>query len=245
MTSGAAVWYDGSAPVSFSIPRNADPVVTVAAGMFSDDMEAVTRRRAVESSADDAVIRLFQLDTASPTDIRKVKEAGIDVKALQSLTDGFAIREKDGVINIAGANGRGVAYGLLEMSRKAGVSPWIWWGDVVPEEKGRLEIEDGYSDIQGASVERRGIFINDEDWSIRPWSHLTFEPSSKTELGPRTYRKLFELLLRLRGNTLWPAMHEGTTAFFLVEGAKAPADSSCIIIGTSQCQQMLLHKFRE
>ena len=245
LTSGAAVWYDGNVPVSFSIPLNADPVVTVAAGMFSDDMEAVTGRRPEELSSGDAVIRLYQLDTASDRDIKKVKDAGIYVRSLQSLTDGFAIKEKDGIIHIAGANGRGVAYGLLEMSRKAGVSPWVWWGDVVPEKKSRLEIEDGYSDMQGASVERRGIFINDEDWSIRPWSHLTFEPSSRTELGPRTYRKIFELLLRLRGNTLWPAMHEGTTAFFLVEGAKAQADSCGIIIGTSHCEPMLRNNVGE
>ena len=223
--SGAAVWYDGVSPVSFSIPLNADPVVEVATRMFSDDMEAVTGRRAERSSAPDAVIRLYQADTASAADLEAMRKAGIDVKALRKLTDGFAIREKDGIIHIAGANGRGVAYGLLEMSRKAGVSPWVWWGDVVPGVKEKLEIADGLSDMQGASVERRGIFINDEDWSIRPWSHLTFEPSDKTELGPKTYRKIFELLLRLRGNTLWPAMHEGTTAFFLVEGAKEQADS--------------------
>ncbi|MDE6290462.1 MAG: glycosyl hydrolase 115 family protein, partial [Muribaculaceae bacterium] len=109
----------------------------------------------------------------------------------------------------------------------------------------RLEIEDGYFDVQGASVERRGIFINDEDWSLRPWSHLNYEPSQKTEIGAKTYRKIFELLLRLRGNTLWPAMHEGTTAFFLVEGAKAQADSCGIIIGTSHCEPMLRNNVGE
>ena len=243
--SSAAVWYDGVVPVSFSIPQNADPVVEVAARMFSDDMEAVTGKRAVISPSAEAVIRLYQADSASGADVEAMKKAGIDVKALLTHTDGFAIKEKDGIVHIAGSNGRGVAYGLLELSRKAGVSPWIWWGDVVPAMKERLEIEDGYSDMQGASVERRGIFINDEDWSIRPWSHLTFEPSDKTELGPKTYRKIFELLLRLRGNTLWPAMHEGTTAFFLVEGAKEQADSCGIIIGSSHCEPMLRNNVGE
>lgn len=244
-SAGAAVWYDGVLPVSYSIPLNVDPVVAVAAGMFSDDIEAVTGKRARQSPESDAVIRLYQANNASASDIEAMKKAGIDVKALSTLTDGFAIREKEGTVHIAGANGRGLAYGLLEMSRKAGVSPWVWWGDAVPAKKDKLEIEDGYSDMQGASVERRGIFINDEDWSIRPWSHLTFEPSAKTELGPRTYRKIFELLLRLRGNTLWPAMHEGTTAFFLVEGAKEQADSCGIIIGTSHCEPMLRNNVGE
>lgn len=239
----ALVWYDGKKPVSFSIPDNADPVVTVAAGMFADDMQAVTGKRAEKS--DNATIRLYQIDTASDSDISTAKTIGIDIKKLQTLTDGFAIKEKDGIIHIAGANGRGVAYGLLEMSRKAGVSPWVWWGDAVPAKRDRLEIPDGFSDIQGASVERRGIFINDEDWSLRPWSHLNYEPSEKTEIGPETYRKIFELLLRLRGNTLWPAMHEGTTAFFRLYGAKTQADSCGIIIGTSHCEPMLRNNVGE
>lgn len=238
-------WYDGSSPVCYSIPDAADPVVTVAGGMFAEDMESVTGMRAVMTSPENAIIRLYQLDIATDADLKAMKDAGIDVKALNALTDGFAIREKGGVIHIAGTNGRGTAYGILELSRKAGVSPWVWWGDVVPSKQNRLEIEDGFSDIQGASVERRGIFINDEDWSIRPWSHLNFEASDKTEIGPKTYRKIFELLLRLRGNTLWPAMHEGTTAFFLVDGAKEQADSCGIVIGTSHCEPMLRNNVGE
>lgn len=241
----AFIWYGGNAPVSYSVPDGADPVVTVAVSMFAEDMDAVTGKRAEKADKNDAVILMYQLDTASDSDINAAKAAGIDIKKLQSLTDGFAIKEKDGKIHIAGTNGRGTAYGLLEMSRKAGVSPWVWWGDAVPAKKDRLEIEDGYSDMQGASVERRGIFINDEDWSLRPWSHLNFEPSPKTEIGVKTYRKIFELLLRLRGNTLWPAMHEGTTAFFMVDGAKAQADSCGIIIGTSHCEPMLRNNVGE
>ncbi len=243
--AGAAVWYDGKLPVTFSIPENADPVVKVAGKMFSGDMEGVTGKMAQNSSSAKATIRVYQLDSASEADIKALTKVGIDVKRLQSLTDGFAIQENGGVIYIAGTNGRGAAYGLLEMSRKAGVSPWVWWGDVVPVKKNKLEIEDGYADMQGASVERRGIFINDEDWSLRPWSHLTYEPSDKTEIGAKTYRKIFELLLRLRGNTLWPAMHEGTTAFFMVDGAKEQADSCGIIIGTSHCEPMLRNNVGE
>ncbi len=242
----AMTWYDGLTPVSYYLPEGCDPVVTVAAEMFASDMEAVTDKMAQRSqNSENAVIRLYQIDTASDADIKSAKDAGIDIKELSRLNDGFAIKEKDGVIHIAGANGRGTAYGLLEMSRKAGVSPWIWWGDVVPIKKDSIELPEGYYDMQGASVERRGIFINDEDWSLRPWSHLNFEPSSKTEIGARTYRKIFELLLRLRGNTLWPAMHEGTTAFFFVEGAKQQADSCGIIIGTSHCEPMLRNNVGE
>lgn len=243
MFAGQLLWYDGSGPVSVSMPSDPDPVVSVAFSMFADDMDAVTGKKALKE--DNAIIRLYQLDTATDSELKAAKKAGIDVKGLERLTDGFAICVKDGKIHIAGANGRGVAYGLLEMSRKAGVSPWVWWGDAVPEKRTTLTIPDKYSDMQGASVARRGIFINDEDWSLRPWSHLNFEPSGRTEIGAKTYRKIFELLLRLRANTLWPAMHEGTTAFFNVAGAKAQADSCGIIIGTSHCEPLMRNNVGE
>lgn len=241
----ALQWFDGKMPVTYSIPVNADPVVTVATGMFADDMKAVTGIRALHMSPSTSKIRLYQLDRATGDDLKAARHAGIDVKKLSELTDGFAIVVKNGVVHIAGANGRGTAYGILEMSRLAGVSPWIWWGDVTPQKKEVLEINDMFRMMQGASVERRGIFINDEDWSLRPWSHLTYEPSEKTEIGPKTYRKIFELLLRLRANTIWPAMHEGTTAFFQVEGAKAQADSCGIIVGSSHCEPLLRNNVGE
>lgn len=239
------VWFNGTTPVYYSMPVNADPVVTVAANMFADDIRQVTDVRPRAVMPEKAKVRLYQLDTAPKSEIKQAKDAGIDTNSLEKLTDGFAIKVHNGVIYIAGANGRGVAYGLLELSRMAGVSPWIWWGDVVPKKNYKLTIPSDFSTMQGASVERRGIFINDEDWSIRPWSHLNFEPSDKTELGPKTYRKIFELLLRLRANTLWPAMHEGTTAFFNVEGAKVQADSCGIIIGTSHCEPLLRNNVGE
>jgi len=62
------------------------------------------------------------------------------------------------------------------------------------------------------SVKYRGIFLNDEDWGLRPWAAKTFDTATGN-IGPKTYEKIFELLLRLKANTLWPAMHHGTTPF--------------------------------
>lgn len=84
----------------------------------------------------------------------------------------------------------------------------------------RLTIDDAFRTTQGASVEFRGIFINDEDWSLRPWSYGTYEPARFGIIGPKTYKKVFQLLLRLRANTIWPAMHTGTQPFFLTPGRK-------------------------
>jgi hypothetical protein len=87
-------------------------------------------------------------------------------------------------------------------------------------------------------VQYRGIFLNDEDWGLKPWASKTIEPEIG-EIGPKTYGKIFELLLRLRANTVWPAMHECSTPFYFVKGNAAMADSFGIIVSTSHCEPMM------
>ena len=136
------------------------------------------------------------------------------IKVVQGrgIADGFRIYVKGKQIIVEGHGGRGMAYGLLELSRLAGVSPWIWWGDVVPETKTRLTLDNRFTTEQQPSVTYRGIFLNDEDWSLRVWSSSNFEPATKGTIGVQTYKKIFQLLLRLRANTIWPAMHEGVAS---------------------------------
>lgn len=238
-------WYDGSTAVTYNIQRSVDPVVLTALDMFGSDMQAVTGRRARPVSVDGASIRIIEADRASGSVLRRLKKEGVPVDSLMTLTDGFHISVIGRQITVVGANGRGTAYGVLELSRMAGVSPWIWWGDVLPERRNRLVIDSGYRTLQGASVEYRGIFINDEDWTLRPWSYGTYEPAEFGQIGPRTYKKVFQLLLRLRANAIWPGMHTGTKAFFRTEGAKAVADSCGIAIGTSHCEPLLRNNVDE
>ncbi len=208
------VWYDGQHPVTYQVQGKVSPVVQMALRMFSDDMELVTGHKAV--AAKHAVIRIVQ-------------GKGTD--------DGFRLSVQNGQVVIEGHNARGTAYGLLELSRIAGVTPWVWWGDVRPHSSARLSLPETFSYEHTPSVAYRGIFINDEDWSLRRWS--------ADNMGPQTYRRLFELLLRLRANTLWPAMHEGTPGFFTVAGNKAMADSFGIVIGTSHCEPLLRNNVAE
>lgn len=238
-------WYDGSTSVTYNIQRSVDPVVLTALDMFGSDMQAVTGRRARPVSVDGASIRIIEADRASGSVLRRLKKEGVPVDSLMTLTDGFHISVIGRQITVVGANGRGTAYGVLELSRMAGVSPWIWWGDVLPERRNRLVIDSGYRTLQGASVEYRGIFINDEDWTLRPWSYGTYEPAEFGQIGPHTYKKVFQLLLRLRANAIWPGMHTGTKAFFRTEGAKAVADSCGIAIGTSHCEPLLRNNVDE
>ena len=216
ITTAAAdvVWFDGRNPISYQVVGKTDPVVKIALQMWSDDMEQVTGMRPVSSKK--ACIRIIQ-------------GKGSD--------DGFRISAQNGQILIEGHNGRGTAYGLLELSRLAGVSPWIWWGDVAPERQVRLSLAETTQIDHTPSVAYRGIFINDEDWSLRRWS--------KDNMGPQTYKAIFQLLLRLRANTVWPAMHEGTPGFFTVKGNKEMADSCGILIGTSHCEPLLRNNVAE
>ncbi len=217
------VWFDGQQAITYRVPKKVEPVVKIALEMWKSDMKQVT---GLEPVADG--------------------KARVILKQSQKLPeDGFRLSVKNGQIVIEGSNGRGMAYGLLELSRMAGVSPWVWWGDVVPEKKARLTMDEDFVMEQSPSVAYRGIFLNDEDWSLRPWSYLNYEPGDKGHIGPKTYKRIFQLLLRLRANAIWPAMHTGTTAFFKIPGAKAMADSCGIVIGTSHCEPLLRNNVDE
>jgi hypothetical protein len=231
------VWYDGSSPVTYQVDGKVDQVVLQALRMFSDDIEMVTGRRPQQVRRG-----------------RKAAEATIRIVQGSGADDGFRLTVDSGrQILVQGHNARGTAYGLLELSRMAGVSPWVWWGDVRPSRRQRLTIARDYCYEHTPSVAYRGVFINDEDWSLRQWSTTTFEPSQP--MGPKTYKALFELLLRLRANTIWPAMHEGTQGFFTVRGAdrrgrqvslnKLMADSFAIVIGSSHCEPLLRNNVAE
>ena len=218
------VWFDGQHPVTYQIVGRTDPVVKIALQMFCDDIRQVTGLTPVAS-----------------------KQAGIRIVQGRGTDDGFRLSvSPKGQIVVEGHNGRGTAYGLLELSRLAGVSPWVWWGDVVPERRERLTIDGDFLMEHTPSVAYRGIFINDEDWSLRNWAWKHYEKTDQFgAMGPKTYKAIFQLLLRLRANAIWPGMHTGTPGFFTIPGNKEMADSCGIIIGTSHCEPLLRNNVAE
>jgi len=231
-------WYDGQQPVHYRVVGKTSPVVDIALQMFKSDMKAVTGTEA--KSHGKAQIEIYQLDEANGKIIKALSKMNVLSARLMDNKDAFFIGERDGKIVVVGNNGRGTAYGILELSRKAGVSPWVWWGDVVPQRQQSLTFRAADETLQSPSVEYRGIFINDEDWSTLQWAHRTVEPKlPKGAIGPATYKRIFQLMLRLRANTLWPAMHESTKAFFTVHGNREMADSCGIVLGSSHCEPIL------
>jgi hypothetical protein len=142
---------------------------------------------------------------------------------------------------IVGSDRRGAVYGMYDLSAKIGVSPWHWFADVTPMTQTGLYVTAGTTYLQGPpSVKYRGIFINDEDWCIRPWSLGTYDKADgKTGVGPLTYRKVFELLLRMKANYIWPAMHQDATPFNYYPINKYIADTFGIVMGSSHVEPML------
>ena len=152
--------------------------------------------------------------------------------------EAFSIRITDrGRMEISGGDAHGLAYGLLEVSRLMGVSPWEWWADATPRRLKTFTLKSGYSTTQRPSVDYRGIFINDEDWGLMPWAN-NYEGLGRGKIGPQVNARIFELLLRLRANYYWPAMHECTHPFFLTEGNREMAAKYGIYIGGSHCEPM-------
>jgi len=134
---------------------------------------------------------------------------------------------------IAGSDKRGTIYGLYELSEQAGVSPWHWWADVPVRRHGALYVLPGRFADAGPAVRYRGLFLNDEEPSLSGWAREKFGGYNS-----RFYAKLFELILRLRGNYLWPAMWN--SAFNEDDPANpALADEYGIVMGTSHHEPML------
>src|SRR5688572_9655450 len=145
---------------------------------------------------------------------------------------------------IAGSDARGTAYGVFTLSEKIGVSPWYWWADVLAKKQTELTINHDNYVSSAPAVKYRGIFINDEDWGLQPWAAKTFEPETG-DVGPKTYAKVFELLLRLKANTLWPARHEVTKPFNSIPANRQVADDYAIVMGSSHAEPMLRNNVGE
>lgn len=139
---------------------------------------------------------------------------------------------------VCGSDNRGLAYGIFELSRMIGVSPMVWWADVRPEPKKEIFVKIDEVIQQSPSIKYRGIFLNDEDWGLQPWAAKNMDKDIK-DIGPKTYEKVCELLLRLKGNYIWPAMHPSTKAFWYYKENPKVANRYGIILGASHCEPML------
>lgn len=239
----AAILYDASDAA----------VVKRAAELFAADVEAVTGRRPQVTSATGETGPAVIVGTVGGSAlIRRLSEAGkIDTAPLEGAWERYLIQTVANplpgirkALVIAGSDRRGAAYGLFTLSELIGVSPWYWWADVPVKKHAALHVDAPPTYSQTPSVCYRGIFLNDEDWGLTPWASQTFEPE-RGNIGPRTYAKVCELLLRLKANYLAPAMHPVSTSFNQIPENKLVADTFAIVMGSTHCEPLLLNTASE
>lgn len=248
-TNGSFVIASHDITAQILVNEDEQQLVHTTTGLFVDDVYSISGRQLEVNSESGSsyLIKVGTLGISSAFD-KACKEAGIDAAILKSKWEAYvikvAIEDKKNVLFVVGSNARGTAYGLMELSRMIGISPWYWWADVRHEKKEVLKIPGNLHVEDAPKVKYRGIFLNDEDWGLQPWAAKTFE-SGTGDIGPKTYEKIFELLLRLKANTIWPAMHPCTQAFYTIPGNKEMAAKYQIFIGTSHAEPMLRNNVSE
>jgi hypothetical protein len=207
------------------------------------DIERVTGRAPTLAQAEDRlsanVILVGTLGKSRVID-RLAQEGKIDPKRISGQWESFLIQvvpqPLPGVARglvIAGSDKRGTIYGIYDLSEQIGVSPWYWWADVPVKRRSALYVKPG-TYVQGPpAVKYRGIFLNDEAPALTGWVKEKFG-----NYNHQFYEKVFELILRLKGNYLWPAMWSNA---FNEDDPLNPklADEYGIVMGTSHHEPML------
>ena len=162
-----------------------------------------------------------------------VKQKKIDVREVKGQWESYLIDIVDGNLVIAGSDKRGTIYGIYEISKRIGVSPWYWMADAPIKHQDEVYYDGGRIVQPSPKVKYRGIFINDEWPSFGTWCTNQFGG-----VNAKAYEHIFELLLRLKANYFWPAMW--ATAFN-EDDPECPrlADEMGIVMGTSHHEPMM------
>lgn len=162
-----------------------------------------------------------------------MKQKKIRTDHINTKWEAYLLQTLPGVLIIGGNHRRGVAYGVFELSKQIGVSPWYWWADVPVKKKKEIFIRNNVSITDAPKVKYRGIFINDEAPALSGWTREKFGG-----FNHKFYERVFELILRLKGNYLWPAMWGN--AFYYDDSLNIrSADEYGIVIGTSHHEPLM------
>ncbi len=161
-----------------------------------------------------------------------VKAGKLDVSAIRGKWEASVTQVVGNTLVVAGADKRGAIYALYDLSESSGVSPWNWWADVPVKHHASVFVK-GRTVAKSPVVKYRGIFLNDEAPALSNWVRANFG-----EYNHKFYEKVFELLLRLRANYLWPAMWNNC---FSQDDPENPrlADEYGIVMGTSHVEPMM------
>ncbi len=219
--------------VEIYMDKNDCKGVNYAVQALAKDIQSVSGSTASATSSDKAVILVGTIGHSAAID-QLIKQKRINGNLLKGKHEKFIITIIDGQLVIAGSDRRGTIYGIYELSQQMGISPWYDWADVPIEHHDSIFVNKGiYTDGEPA-VRYRGIFLNDEAPCLTSWVKNTYD----TNYGDhRFYQRVFELVLRLRGNMMWPAMW--SWAFYADDpDNEKVADEMGIIMSTSHHEPM-------
>ena len=193
---------NGNDKVEIYMDANDCRGVSYASNALVKDISKVSGSQAIITSNRKATILVGTIGHSAAID-QLVKQKRINGNLLKGKREKFIITVVDNQLIIAGSDRRGSIYGIYELSQQMGVSPWYDWADVPVEHHDSIFVNRGtYTDGEPA-VRYRGIFLNDEAPCLTSWVKNTYG----TGYGDhRFYQRVFELVLRLRGNMMWPAM---------------------------------------
>jgi hypothetical protein len=187
----------------------------------------------------------------SPIIDRLAREGKIDVSGIRGKWESFVIQtvanptpDIASALVIAGSDKRGTIYGVYDLSEQIGVSPWYWWADVTPAHQDALYVKAGKYEQGEPAVKYRGIFFNDEKPDLDYWvrekfgSHPTPNGGTAANFNTAFYAKVYEVILRLHGNYLWPAMWNNG---FAIDDPENPrlADEYGVVMGSSHQEPMM------
>lgn len=233
----------GTDSLSFD-PVTAEVGETVRAFLWYEDNGSLSAAPAAPAYSENKEISSVLIGTIGNSEAidALISDEKLDVSDIEGKWESFTIQQIDDRIVIAGSDKRGTIYGIYDLSEKIGVSPWSWWADAAPAHADELYIDlpdGGYTEGE-PSVKYRGIFLNDE-YNFSQWSESLGEGNMNTE----TYKRVFELLLRLKANTLWPAMHKYSNEFHSTPDNAAAADEYGIVMGSSHAEPLLRNNLGE
>ncbi len=224
---------NGNDKVEIYMDTNDCRGVSYAANALVKDISKVSGSQATITSNRKATILVGTIGHSAAID-QLVKQKRINGNLLKGKREKFIITVVDNQLIIAGSDRRGTIYGIYELSQQMGVSPWYDWADVPVEHHDSIFVNKGiYTDGEPA-VRYRGIFLNDEAPCLTSWVKNTYG----TGYGDhRFYQRVFELVLRLRGNMMWPAMWGWAFYADDPENEKT-ADEMGVVMSTSHHEPM-------
>ena len=203
--------------------------VKMAIENLREDMQRVLGQKPQTSSISPLTSNILIGTLGKNKDIDRLK-----LPDLKGKREKFIITTVGNQVIIAGSDKRGTIYGIYELSRQLGVSPWYWWADAPVAHHDNAYVKPGTYTAGEPAVEFRGLFLNDEAPCLTTWVKNTFG----TNYGGREfYAKVFELILRLKGNFLWPAMWGWAFYADDPENGKL-VDTMGVIMGTSHHEPM-------